>query len=114
MSDGYRAVIAIACDLMAGAGIGLSDMVNATGIVLIDELGAHLHPRWKMQITGTLREVFPSMQFIVTTHEPLCLRGLVENEVIAVRSSPTRAAAAGRPCSSRSRSRPAATASTGC
>ena len=44
----------------------------------------HLHPRWKMQITRTLRRVFPSMQFLVTTHEPLCLRGLVENEVVRV------------------------------
>jgi hypothetical protein len=90
LSDGYRTMIATACDLMAGAGAGLSDMRNASGIVLVDELGAHMHPRWKMDITGTLRRVFPSMQFIVTTHEPLCLLGLVENEVIRVRPSATR------------------------
>jgi hypothetical protein len=90
LSDGYRSVIATACDLMAGAGTGLSGMGNATGIVLIDELGAHMHPRWKMDITRTLRRVFPSMQFIVSTHEPLCLMGLVENEVVRVRSSSTR------------------------
>lgn len=89
LSDGYRTIIATACDLMAGAGAGLSDMRNATGIVLVDELGAHMHPRWKMEITGTLRRVFPSMQFIVTTHEPLCLMGLVENEVVRVRPSTT-------------------------
>ena len=90
LSDGYRSVIATACDLMAGAGTGLSGMGNATGIVLIDELGAHMHPRWKMDITRTLRRVFPSMQFIVSTHEPLCLMGLVENEVVRVRSSSSR------------------------
>ena len=89
LSDGYRTIIATACDLMAGAGAGLSDMRNATGIVLVDELGAHMHPRWRMEITGTLRRVFPSMQFIITTHEPLCLMGLVENEVIRVRPSTT-------------------------
>jgi hypothetical protein len=89
LSDGYRAIISLACDLMAGAGRGLSDMRNATGIVLVDELGCYLHPRWKMQITRTLRDVFPSMQFLVTTHEPLCLRGLVEREVVRVTRSST-------------------------
>ena len=49
----------------------LSDMRNANGIVLVDELGSYLHPRWKVQITRTLRDVFPSMQFLITTHEPL-------------------------------------------
>lgn len=87
LSDGYRSMVALACDLMAGAGEGLSDMRNATGIVLLDELGSHLHPRWKMKVTRTLRQVFPSMQFIVTTHEPLCLRGLYAGEVIGVRPS---------------------------
>jgi len=89
LSDGYQAIITLACDLMAGAGSGLSDMRNATGLVLIDELGCYLHPRWKMQITRTLRDVFPSMQFFVTTHEPLCLRGLVEWEVVRVTPSST-------------------------
>ncbi|MEV5003089.1 AAA family ATPase [Nocardioides sp. LML1-1-1.1] len=87
LSDGYRSMIALACALMDGAGEGLSDMRNASGIVLLDELGSHLHPRWKMRITRTLREVFPSLQFIVTTHEPLCLRGLFAGEVIGVRPS---------------------------
>lgn len=86
LSDGYRSVIAMACDLMAGAGTGLSDMQNATGIVLIDEIGAHLHPKWKMGITKKLRRVFPSMQFLISTHEPLCLLGLVEGEVVRVRN----------------------------
>jgi hypothetical protein len=90
LSDGYRSVIAMACDLMAGAGSGLADISNATGVVLIDEVGAHLHPKWRMNITGTLRRVFPAMQFIVSTHEPLCLLGLVEDEVIRIRPSTER------------------------
>lgn len=84
-SDGFRAVVALVCDVMAGLGVGLSDMRNATGIVLIDEIGAHLHPRWKMEITGRLRREFPQLQFVVSTHEPLCLRGLFAREVIRVR-----------------------------
>lgn len=90
VSDGYKSVIALGCEVMAGVGGltsasgGTSDFRNAVGIVLIDEIGAHLHPRWRMQITGKLRKAFPKVQFFVTTHEPLCLRGLVEREVVRV------------------------------
>lgn len=87
VSDGYRAVIAIASDIMAGLGAGLSDMHHARGIVLIDEIGAHLHPKWRMTITDKLRRALPNLQFIVSTHEPLCLRGLHENEVVRVRKT---------------------------
>lgn len=85
VSDGYRAVIAMICDIMRGLGKNLSSMQNANGIVLIDEIGAHLHPRWRMSITGKLRRALPSIQFIVSTHEPLCLRGLQEREVVLVK-----------------------------
>lgn len=84
LSDGYRAVITLVCDVMAGLGSDFSDLRNATGMVLIDELGAHLHPRWRMEITTRLRREFPQVQFFVSTHEPLCLRGLYGGEVIRV------------------------------
>ena len=63
---------------------GVSDLARARGIVLIDEVGAHLHPSWRMQITDRLRRAFPNVQFLISTHEPLCLRGLQENEVVKV------------------------------
>lgn len=90
LSDGYQTMIATVCDLMSAAGTGLANMQNASGIVLMDELGTHLHPRWKMQVTSALRRTFPGLQFIVSTHEPLCLLGLVEREVTRVRQSSTR------------------------
>lgn len=85
LSDGYRAVITLVCDILAGLGAGLSDVRNATGIVLIDELGAHLHPRWRMEVTTRLRRELPQVQFFVSTHEPLCLRGMFHREVVRVR-----------------------------
>ena len=60
-------------------------MENALGIVLIDEIGAHLHPRLRMQVVSRMRYIFPRIQFIASTHEPLCLRGLFENEVDRIR-----------------------------
>jgi hypothetical protein len=53
--------------------------------VLLDELGTHLHPRWRMVIVESLGSAFSSMQFIATTHEPLCLRGLREGEIAVMR-----------------------------
>jgi predicted ATP-binding protein involved in virulence len=53
----------------------------AEGIVLIDEIDAHLHPTWKMRIVSGLREAFPRMQFIVTSHDPLTLRGIHNGEI---------------------------------
>ncbi|HBY80851.1 MAG TPA: ATP-binding protein, partial [Cyanobacteria bacterium UBA11148] len=40
------------------------------GIVLIDELDLHLHPKWQCRIIGDLKRTFPNCQFIVTTHSP--------------------------------------------
>ncbi len=81
VSAGYESVLAMACDTMAGALGTVHDLRHAPGIVLLDEIDAHLHPRWKMRIVASLRNAFPAMQFLVTTHEPLCLRGLDEGEV---------------------------------
>ena len=81
LSDGYRSLVAVACDLMAGVPHPLSDLRNAAGITLVDELDSHLHPRWKMRVVGRLSKTFPSMQFITSTHDPLCLRGLVGGQV---------------------------------
>ena len=56
--------------------------------MLIDELGAHLHPRWRMRIVPSLRQVFPRVQFLTSTHDPLCLRGLGDGEVVVVKRDP--------------------------
>lgn len=76
LSDGYQAVIAMVGDIMELLSPKRIDMEAAEGLVLVDEIGSHLHPRWKMQAVARLRESFPNLQFVATTHEPLCLRGL--------------------------------------
>lgn len=81
LSDGYQSVLALATDIIAGVPEELSDFRNAYGIVLIDEIGANLHPRLRMLFIDSLRRTFPRMQFLVTTHEPLCLRGLRKGEI---------------------------------
>lgn len=85
LSAGYESVLVMAADIMAGVLGTVHDFQQAPGIVLLDEIDAHLHPRWKMRIVDCLRRTFPSMQFIVSTHEPLCLRGVREKETLVVR-----------------------------
>lgn len=82
LSDGYQSMLGFAADLMEIMfAQGYTSMSSAQGVVLIDELGNHLHPRWRMQIVGRLRAAFPNVQFIFSTHDPLCLRGLFTGEV---------------------------------
>lgn len=81
LSDGYQSTIALAVDIMAGLPKTSMDFQSDTGIVLLDELGAHLHPRWRMRVVRSLQTAFPRLQFLASTHEPLCIRGLKKNEV---------------------------------
>lgn len=54
------------------------------GVVLIDEIDLHLHPTWQGKIIKTLKELFPKIQFIVTTHSPSVLQTLNASEIIAL------------------------------
>ena len=54
-------------------------------LVLIDEIDAHMHPKWQQLIVGKLREIFPNVQFIATTHSPLIVAGMEQNEVCLIR-----------------------------
>ncbi|MCH7408948.1 AAA family ATPase [Belliella sp. DSM 111904] len=99
LSDGYRSIFYLAVDIMATLAGENVTFDLAEGMVLIDEIGTHLHPRWRMEVVTRLRKAFPKIRFVVTTHEPLCLRGLragetvvltknQENEVIALTELP--------------------------
>jgi len=50
-------------------------------LILLDEIGAHMHPLWQREITGILKEIFPKVQFIVSTHSPLVILGLEPDEI---------------------------------
>ena len=81
LSEGYKIVIAMVADLaarMAEANPGMDNPLNTTGIVLIDEVDLHLHPRWQREILLQLTRVFPNIQFIVSTHSPVIVVGAAE------------------------------------
>ncbi len=85
LSDGYKSVFAIAIDMIHTLSKENIVYSLAEGIVLVDEVGTHLHPRWKMEVIDRLRGTFKKMQFIIDRHEPLCLRGIKADEVVVLR-----------------------------
>jgi hypothetical protein len=84
LSVGYKSIIALSVDVMRELMQHFDNLEEASAVVLIDEIEAHLHPRWKMRIMSLLRRAMPKVQFIVTTHDPLCLRGMYDGEVFVL------------------------------
>ena len=81
LSDGYRSILSMTFELLrqlqntyrAEYIFDDSDptKVDVPGVVIIDEVDAHLHPTWQRRIGVWFRTHFPNIQFIVTTHSPL-------------------------------------------
>ena len=81
LSEGYKIVIAMVADLaarMAEANPQKENPLETTGIVLIDEVDLHLHPKWQRKILKQLSSVFPNIQFIVSTHSPIIVVGAAD------------------------------------
>lgn len=73
LSDGEQIYMALIGDIARRAAIAhpIGDpLAEIHGLVLIDEIELHLHPRWQREILPRLERVFPCLQFIVTTHSP--------------------------------------------
>jgi predicted ATP-binding protein involved in virulence len=98
LSDGYRNLLAIIIDFarrLAVANPYIENPLEVPGILLIDEMELHLHPKWQQTIIPSLRKVFPNTQLIVTTHSPQvlttvdhrCIRILKDNNVYSVTES---------------------------
>ena len=86
-SDGYKAIISITADIAYRAiklnpHLGERAVLDTEGIVLIDEIDMHLHPKWQRHIVEDLKRTFPKIQFVVTTHSPFIVQSLKADEVI--------------------------------
>ena len=76
LADGYSAVIDIISNLIIRMGKKRIMDYNMQGIVLIDEIEAHLHVSLQKKILPFLSKLFPNIQFIITTHSPFVLNSL--------------------------------------
>ena len=78
LSDGFAAVLDIVVDLILKMQEEnqLTKAYELEGIVLVDEIETHLHLELQKVIMPLLTEIFPNIQFIVTTHSPFVLSSL--------------------------------------
>ena len=85
LSDGQRSTLAFVGDMARKAAIlnpqlGEDVLARTPGVVIVDELDLHLHPQWQRRILEDLRQTFPRVQFIATTHSPFLIQSLRERE----------------------------------
>jgi predicted ATP-binding protein involved in virulence len=93
LSDGQRNMIAMVGDLAFKAAqlnphFGDGVLSRTPGIVLIDELDLHLHPRWQRHAVEDLRTIFPEIQFVATTHSPFIVQTMRRGELIPLDAQP--------------------------
>ena len=87
LSDGYRNMIGMVADIAYRAAVlnpqlGSEAAKLTPGIVLIDEIDLHLHPKWQRRVVEDLKRTFPKIQFFATTHSPFIIQSLKANELI--------------------------------
>lgn len=88
LSAGYQSLLWIVMDIACRIALlnphfG-GDMRQTSGIVLIDELDMHLHPKWQWNVLRALSETFPKIQFIVATHSPILVSSCKDGNLISI------------------------------
>jgi predicted ATP-binding protein involved in virulence len=87
LSDGMKAMlymvaeIAYRCIMLNGK-LGTKAVIKSQGIVLVDEIDMHLHPIWQKHVIRDLKDAFPEIQFVVTTHSPFIVQSIKTEELI--------------------------------
>lgn len=85
LSAGNKSILAMIGDMIIRLYQQQPDVLEVSdlqGIVLIDELETHLHPKWQKEFPRLLSELFPKIQFIVTTHSPLVFLGMPPDKTV--------------------------------
>ena len=76
LSSGYRTVLWTIMDIAHRIAIlnpQLRDYSQVGGVIVIDEIDAHLHPRWQWNVLSVLQSMLPKVQFIIATHSPIVI-----------------------------------------
>ncbi len=87
LSAGYQSLLWMIMDMafrMAILNPGESFLNECEGIVLIDEVDMHLHPRWQWKIAEALKRSFPKVQFILATHSPIVISSCKDAELLEI------------------------------
>ena len=86
LSAGQRIMLTLIGDLAKRAitlnpHMGRDVLERIVGLVTIDELDLHLHPRWQRRVIQDLKRTFPSIQFVATTHSPQLIGEALPEEI---------------------------------
>ena len=81
LSDGFRNLVAMVADIAVRCAtlnphLEANAATETPGVVLIDEIDLHLHPKWQRRIIADLVAAFPAIQFVATTHSPFVIQSL--------------------------------------
>lgn len=85
LSEGYRSMIIFVCDLLYRLLYNnpqTDNIFNIPAVVLVDEIDVHLHLKWQRHIVKKLRDIFPYIQFVFTTHSPTIIQGASNDAII--------------------------------
>jgi predicted ATP-binding protein involved in virulence len=85
LSQGEKCYLSLVCDIarrLAIANPKLKNPLEGEGIVLIDEIDLHLHPKWQSEVVSKLTTVFPNCQFFLSTHSALVLSDVRRSQII--------------------------------
>lgn len=89
LSAGYQSVLWMVMDIAFRAlqlNPGTEALKEIFGIVLIDEVDKHLHPKWQWNVLNALHDTFPNVQFIITTHAPIVISSCKNAAIVSVES----------------------------
>jgi len=89
LSDGYRCIISLIIDIsrrmaMLNPQLKEKAISETPGVILIDEIDLHLHPKWQKCVISDLKAIFPNVQFVATSHSPFIIQSLEEGELILI------------------------------
>lgn len=80
LAAGYRSILTMIGDMVIRLSDNLTTSVDdISGVVIIDEFDAHLHPKYQYELPRLFSEAFPKVQFIVSTHSPIPILGLPQS-----------------------------------
>ena len=89
LSDGEKNLIALIGDIARRLTIGnpnSKDPLKESGVVLIDEIDLHLHPKWQRIVAERITEVFPNCQFIISSHSPQVISHIRPESVLILKN----------------------------
>lgn len=64
----------------------VNELTQIKGVLLIDEIENHLHPKWQKSVMEIIQTTFPNLQIIITTHSPFIVSSVKDATIYVCKS----------------------------